>query len=407
VGRCNAEWRRSSARVGALGVLTALMLCLGTPGASTANSYASGPSDPFGPATTDSDQASLNATYNSAVLVAYRGVSSHAPWYWQVSEAAVKREIAEATALGVNLIRIPVEWAEIESSKEGVRGGTALARLDLIVNEAAARGIKVDGTIATTPHWASPGGAWNDAPLEPEKSLRGFTKWLTERYSTKLVALVVLNESNKLENLRSPTGEVLSRKTEDGIKRRAYYYVKDVKAIFKGAREGNAAVKVLVGETGIREGENKSLLFLKSCFEGGLPHGGEKAQTGFKGFYDAFSGHVFAEGGAPESTKGSSTKSKIERIHKFLEEREGSNPVPVWASEWGYSIEDSESVRAEYVEKGVEMLDTQFPYLNGWSYYQLRDTVDAPAKKEHNFGLLRYSFEPRLSFAAFKAGMAA
>src|SRR5207302_5617606 len=98
VGRRNAEWRRSSPRVDLVGALTALMLCLGTLDASTANSYASGPSDPFGPATTDSDPASLNATHNSAVLVAYRGVSSHAPWYWQVSEAAVKREIAEAAA---------------------------------------------------------------------------------------------------------------------------------------------------------------------------------------------------------------------------------------------------------------------------------------------------------------------
>ena len=380
MGRRNAESARSLARVALVGALTALALCLETPGASTANSYAS---------------------------VAYRGVNSHAPWYWHVSEAAVKREIAEAKALGVNLIRIPVQWSEIESSKEGVRDGVALARLDLIVNEAAARGIKVHGIIATTPHWASPGGAWNDAPLEPEKSLRGFTRWLTARYGTKLVAVGVLDEPNKLKNLQSPTGELLSRKTEVGIKRRAYYYVKDVKAIFHGAREGNAAVKVLVGETGIREGEDKSLLFLKSCFEGGLPHGGEKAQTGFKGFYDAFAGHVFAEGGAPESPDGSSTKSKIEQIHKFLEEREGSNPVPVWASEWGYSIEDSETVRAQYVEKGVEMLDTQFPYLNGWSYYQLRDTVDRPTNKEQNFGLLHYSFEPRLSFAAFKAGMAA
>ena len=53
-----------------------------------------------------------------------------------------------------------------------MRGGKALARLDLIVAEAAAHGIKVEGTIATTPHWASPGGAWNDAPAEAERSHR-------------------------------------------------------------------------------------------------------------------------------------------------------------------------------------------------------------------------------------------
>jgi hypothetical protein len=309
--------------------------------------------------------------------------------------------------LDVDFIRIPVEWAKIESGGEGVRGGEALTRLDLIVGEAAAHGIKVDGTIATTPHWASPGRAWNDAPAEPEKSLRGFARWLTERYGTKLVAVSVLNEPNKLENLKSPTGESLPSTTEEGIQRRAYYYVKDVKSVFAGAREGSAAVKVLAGETGIRETEGKSLLFLKSCFEGGLPHGEEKAQTGFEGFYDGFSVHAYAEGGAPESTKKFSTKSKIESLHAFLVEHEGASPVPIWATEWGYSLEDSEAVRAAYVEKGVRMLDTQFPYLEGWAYYQLHDTVNAPAEKEENFGLLTHGFEPRLSFAAFEAGMLA
>jgi hypothetical protein len=64
-------------------------------------------------------------------------------------------------------------------------------------------------------------------------------------------------------------------------------------------------------------------------------------------------------------------------------------------------------VRASYVETGVRMLDTQFPYLDGWFYYQLRDTAFAPTDKENNFGLLQYGFLPRLSFAAFKAGMLA
>ncbi len=52
------------------------------------------------------------------------------------------------------------------------------------------------------------------------------------------------------------------------------------------------------------------------------------------------------------------------------------------------------------------MLDTQFPYLEGWAYYQLRDTVNEPTSHEDNFGLLHFGFEPRPSFAAFVAGMA-
>jgi len=148
------------------------------------------------------------------------------------------------------------------------------------------------------------------------------------------------------------------------------------------------------GEDGTEPGEHFKI-FLKACFA-----------EGFKGNYDAIATHAYSEGAAPEATYTTSTKSKIERLHKILEEHEGASPVPIWSTEWGYSIEDSEAVRAEYVEKGVKMLDTQFPYLEGWTYYELRDAIEEPLSHEENFGLLHYGFEPRLSFAAFKAGMA-
>ncbi len=357
------------------------------------------------PAGTSSSGSGDQYTYEGEAVptAPYRGVNSHAPWYWVVSETDVKREIAEAVTLGVEFIRVPVQWAEIESGGEGVRGGKALARLDLIVAEAAAFGLKIDGTIATTPHWASPGGAWNDAPAEPERSLRGFARFLTQRYGTKLLDLGVLNEPNWGDNLRTPSGESLPL-TEEGLKRRAYWYVKDVKAVYRGASEGNPTVKVLAGETAGADKGN-ALKFLSACFEGGLPHGEGSSQSGFQGFYDTIGAHVYAEGGPPESSDQNSTKSRIERLHNFLKEHEGTSSVPLWAGEWGYSLEDSETVRADYVKKAVEMLDTQFPYLEGWAYYQLRDPVYAPTEKEQNFGLLQYGFLPRLSFAAFKAAL--
>jgi hypothetical protein len=62
--------------------------------------------------------------------------------------------------------------------------------------------------------------------------------------------------------------------------------------------------------------------------------------------------------------------------------------VSIWNNEWGYSLEDPELVRAEYVEKGVRMLDPPFPSLEGWAYYQLRDTVSSAT----NRGQLRCCF---------------
>jgi len=325
----------------------------------------------------------------------YRGVNSHAPWYWQVSKAEVRREIAQAAALGVNYIRIPVEWAEIELRGKGVHGGKALRRLDLIVRTAAAHGIKIDGTIATTPHWASPGGGGTDAPSHPESSLRPFARWLAKRYGSKLIAVGVWNEPTKGDNLNSPSGTYLPNTTEAGLEQRASYYAPMVEAVFKGAREGNPSLKVLAHEDGAEVGESVApLTFLRACFNYGM-----------RGYFDGVAIHAYSEGAAPEVSYENSSKSKIERLHRVLKE-EGSS-APIWTSEWGYSLEDSETVRAEYVKKGVKMLETQFPYLEGWAYHQLRDTVNAPGDKEENFGLLERSFTPRRSLAAFKGTLRA
>ena len=164
----------------------------------------------------------------------------------------------------------------------------------------------------------------------------------------------------------------------------AAYYTKEANAIYLGAKEGNATIKVLFGESGNAGG------YLAYC----LAHGIKFTGLGL---------HAYSEGAAPEAEFSESTKSKVEAAHELLEEY-GHSSAPIWVNEWGYSIEDSETVRADYTRKGVELLDS-FPYVEGWAYYQLRDTYTGLGAEE-NFGLLRYGFLPRLSFAAFKAGMA-
>jgi hypothetical protein len=307
---------------------------------------------------------------------AYRGVNSHSPWYRHVSEAEVKREIAEAVALGVNVIRIPVEWSDIERT-QGVRGGNMVTRLDLIINEANAHGLKIDGTIASAPAWASPGGKWNDAPTNPEV-LRPFAKWLAERYGSKLVAVGALNEPNA-GGLRKPNNEAFS-----SIAEMALTYTKIANAIYLGAKEGNPAVKVLFGETGNAGG------FLADCLSDGIK-------------YTGLGLHAYSDGGPPEGSAKTSTKSKVEAAHALLAAHGSS--APIWVNEWGYSIENSESVRADYTRKGVELLNS-IPHVEGWAYYQLRDT-ELGSGQEENFGLLQYGFLRRPSFAAFQAGMLA
>jgi hypothetical protein len=335
----------------------------------------------------------------------YRGLNMHG-FRAEVAEADAKHEIAEAAALGVNDIRVEALWRAIETNNRETskeprpESGATLKRLDLVVNEAARYGIKVDATIATTPEWASNGKAWNDAPTSPAV-VKPFAKWLTERYGSKLIAVGALNEPNKIENLKKSTGSPFPETTE-GWAELAKTYTEESNAIYEGAKEGNASIKVLVGETGILEaGESKSKLFLSDSFADGIK-------------YSALAIEAYSECGPPESTCTTSIKSKIEDAHMFLTER-GVGTKPIWINEWGWSNgpgEPNETVRAEYVQKGVELLDKgvglldkTFVHPEGWAYFLLRDTVNNPTNKEHNFGLLEYSFVPRPSFAAFQAGL--
>ncbi len=304
----------------------------------------------------------------ASAYVVFRGVNSHAPWFWEVSEAEVKREIAEVQALGANHIRIPVEWGAIETAKESRPSSSTLTRLDLIINEAAAHGITVDGTIDPTPSWASTGHAWNDAPSNPE-SVRPFARWLTERYGTKLVAIGALNEPNNTGNYNEPSGKPFS-----SMAALAAYYTREANAIYLGAHEASSTIKVLVGESGNAGGYLTDIL-----------NDGVKA--------DGLGLHAYSEGGPPEGPCPNSMACKIKEAH-------GLTWDPIWVNEWGYSNEDTEALRAEYTRQSIAALRYDYPYVTGWAYYQLHD----PEGKGHeeSFGLLKHDFSRRPSFVAFQ-----
>jgi hypothetical protein len=142
----------------------------------------------------------------------------------KAEEEFIKTEVAKAAELGIAVIRYPVEWRGIETAK-GVRqemGNRWFRSLKQIVAEAELKGIKILGTVATTPEHASGGSGSkgsNWAPSEPEVSLR--------------------------PELRSPSGQPLLGSTK-GLEELAGYYVPMIKATHEGVREGNGAAKAEV-----------------------------------------------------------------------------------------------------------------------------------------------------------------
>jgi hypothetical protein len=286
-------------------------------------------------------------------------------------------------AAGANIVRAPVEWRAIEWLRAGSYEAAYVERLDLFVNEAAARGIKVLATLATTPPWASAGGAWNDAPANPA-TLGDFVRWLTSRYGSKLAAVEVWTEPNWRSNLIAPTGQTLAQS-----------YAAMVTQSTRGAREGNPGVAVLAGALAYADTK-----FLKELWAAGM-----------LGHYDGISVHPYADGARPEDTSVThSFQRGIEEIHAA--QLAAGDPTADWVTEFGWPVgasagANSEAQQAEYLERAVTRVLAGLPYVAGATAYQLRDGCSNPADPECNFGLLRSDHTPRPAYAALRVALSA
>ncbi len=346
----------------------------------------------------------------------YKGINSHADRSSAISDAEVKHEFTEMLLLGVNNVRVPISWSGIENfagdqqtipfceeEAHKSRGDCrALLRLKLIVNEANAHGILVDGTITDTPPWAAePSHTYGECEAEEGKlecytfapttgnlaKVRSFTKYITALFGTKLVAVAALNEPQVVANEK--TGGLNYRKT-DGTAfanptvgtELATKYVAEANEIYAGAKEGNPLIKVFAGES-----DNKNH-FLENIIV-------DKVEM------DGLGLHAYAEGGKAKGIcpeEANTTQCKIEATRKLTGK-------PIWVNEWGYTNQTSEPNRANFTKEGAELLSgSTFPYVEGFAYYQLRDQGTGSGSEE-NFGLLTEAFVQKPPFNKFKGGI--
>jgi hypothetical protein len=181
-------------------------------------------------------------------------------------------------ALGAKLIRVDVQWPQMEPKASGDRDALYLSEADRIVDGAAKRGMKVLLLVAGTPCWASSAPAKGDCnaadanrqsvtkypPADPQ-SYVPISTFLASRYGTKLSAFEIWNEPDQSNELywAGP----------DKVKR----YVALAKAAYGPIKAANPQVTVLAGA--FVGGNGK---WLQALYAAGL-----------KGSYDALSVHFY------------------------------------------------------------------------------------------------------------------
>lgn len=101
-------------------------------------------------------------------------------------------QLDDLEELGVRFVRIDLAWSAIEE----VEGELEWERTDLLVNEAAERGMEVLALVTYTPGWARPEGESDKFPPSDNEGFARFSRAAAERYRLDVRYWEIWNEPN-------------------------------------------------------------------------------------------------------------------------------------------------------------------------------------------------------------------
>jgi hypothetical protein len=306
------------------------------------------------------------------------------PLYPGVAQGDVDRALDQARSLHAKVVRIEVQWSQLEPQAAGQRDPAVLDAADRVVASAAKRGIKVLLMMQGTPCWASsapadvrgtctgPDANRNDVTRYPPSQPGGYVSaaaFLVKRYGAKLAAFEIWNEPDQANEKYWAGPDKVAR------------YVALVKAAYKPLKAADRHVKVLAGSFVGVNGK-----WLEAMY-----------QAGIKGHYDALSVHFY-----DLPLYGLRNTRAIQRRHH--------DAKPLWLAEFGFTscyAEGGPVVKVDHVcltRKGesqnlVDSLRTiaRYSYIKAAVVYTLADESDA-----YQFGLVDANGRPKPAFAAVR-----
>jgi hypothetical protein len=257
------------------------------------------------------------ALLSVAMLALLAGAASAKPLYGlqgvptsaSASQAEVDTALDVAQAAHAKVIRVEVLWSEIEPTAAGVHDAAELAAVDRVVSGAAARGMKTELMIDSTPCWASSspdrgscsGADPNSAkvtrypPTNPQRYVE-IASFLVARYAPNLAAFEIWNEPDQANELYWAGPNKVSG------------YVALAKAVYPALKQVAPTVPVLAGS--FVGGNGK---WLQALYDAGL-----------KGSYDGLAVHFYDLPLTALTTT------------RAVQKRNGDSK-PLWLSEFGFT----------------------------------------------------------------------
>jgi polysaccharide biosynthesis protein PslG len=325
-----------------------------------------------------------------ALMAVFATVASAKPLYGVqgvptsagASQAEVDTALDAAKKANAKVIRIEVLWSRLEPTAAGVRDADELAAVDRVVSGAAARGMKTELMIDSTPCWASSSperGSCAGADPNTSKVTRyppsdpdGYVEistFLVARYAANLAAFEVWNEPDQVNEIywAGPN--------------KVRGYVALAKAVYPALKRTAPGVPVLAGS--FVGGNGK---WLQALYNAGL-----------KGSYDGLAVHFYD---LPLSALTTT---------RAVQKRNGDSK-PLWLSEFGFTscyakggpafkIDHACNTRKGQAQNLTDTLRkvASVSWVKAAFVYMINDQSDA-----YQFGLLTASGATKPAFAAVR-----
>jgi polysaccharide biosynthesis protein PslG len=302
----------------------------------------------------------------------------------------------KALPAGVKWLREEFKWGKIEPSNDQ----WDFHDYDVVMAEAAKRGLNVMPLLHGTPDWA---GGDQSIPEDPSEFAE-FTAQVVKRYGPAGSFWAAHPELPKLPAQWYEVWNEPYYKFSAGNRVDPARYARLFKAAAQAGKAADPATRWLVAsEFEIQTYTGKWVEWPRAMVEA-VPDLGQWA--------DAIAVHPYAKHQAPGTPFGDYANDKFLRLNliRDLFRRAGVDK-PYWITEIGWSTCTSGSPCVDSEARQAANLTEMFSLLRGpmrdWVQavfvYHLNDTGDEDSEPEHRFGLLRADGSPKPAWAALQA----
>jgi hypothetical protein len=296
-----------------------------------------------------------------------------------------------AQDLGVRWSREEVSWANLEPDAKGSYNWDAF---DTSINELNRRGIKVIGTIQTSPAWASgaprqaPDWYWY-VPRNPQ-DFADFAYEAATHYKGKIDVWEIWNEQDVEATFKC-----------NGCNR-ASVYAQMLSSSYAAIKRANPQAIVLIGGLSIHDYNNGGMAFLDQVV----------AASGGKLNFDVLSIHPYMPDRHPESTDPNTVVQnfpyRLDMSYKWLQSR-GAPNKEIWITENGYStcagcgnLGVSEEEQARRLVR-LHVIGMAAPNVTHFAYFQIKDKFNSPPNDLWgNMAIMRHDLSKKPAYTAYK-----